>query len=438
MSFFQSRSRESMLDLRKYMRETCLPPLLQKDGSMPCTYEAEGMGSLSVRPEPTRRLECMYNSNNAIFEKLGSWLEQTIPAKPIFTKEPDPATGECLTIPNQASRGYSLNLEKHPEDLHCFLPWLDRLPLITAQRIIHLLMPETRDWRLRSTLVPVEQDTNIWFEYVWAKKTKIVNLTPEPIDGRSITIGVQPPWILTENLMKQFIGCKSFPPYYRPGYSYPDHLTTKDRLWAKLWDACVRHRTRYFVLTSYENWVFGVFSPGWTTAFTTNIQKASQTGPTVLELLCFWIASSMHAPGGFSLPLIPEPFFKEHIGVPVRRRRGECPCPADLEGEWDTSDRDSIVSDRDLPTEGSEMCRDEVRSIYMSKKKGVYTEIETWRQTADDSGAYFENLSHHEEPQVDTTALPFVVEMVHKGRKDNEYAGQWLAVFPPKLNTVMT
>ncbi|KAI9567899.1 hypothetical protein HD554DRAFT_2172949 [Boletus coccyginus] len=34
-----------------------------------------------------------------------------------------------------------------------------------------------------------------------------------------------------------------------------------DVLWAVIWDMCLKHNCRYFILTTYEEWVFGTLSP---------------------------------------------------------------------------------------------------------------------------------------------------------------------------------
>ncbi|GAB1517359.1 hypothetical protein RhiTH_000405 [Rhizoctonia solani] len=70
-----------------------------------------------------------------------------------------------------------------------------------------------------------------------------------------------------------------------------------DKLWASIYDDCVRGGTHYFILTTYNEWAFGAFSRGWTTAWVTppkpyNAGSPSVPGPTVLQSILFWMHSA--------------------------------------------------------------------------------------------------------------------------------------------------
>ncbi|CAE6393229.1 unnamed protein product [Rhizoctonia solani] len=70
-----------------------------------------------------------------------------------------------------------------------------------------------------------------------------------------------------------------------------------DKLWASIYDDCVRGGTHYFVLTTYNQWAFGAFSRGWTTAWVTppkpyNAGSPTVPGPTVLQSILFWMHSA--------------------------------------------------------------------------------------------------------------------------------------------------
>ncbi|KIJ64040.1 hypothetical protein HYDPIDRAFT_28932 [Hydnomerulius pinastri MD-312] len=81
-------------------------------------------------------------------------------------------------------------------------------------------------------------------------------------------------------------------------------------LWAVIWDICSQRNCRFFVLTSYDYWVFGNFSNDMRTAQVTQYMKApvfpkeqkvgihdvtdrNLPAPNVIESMMFWLAASM-------------------------------------------------------------------------------------------------------------------------------------------------
>ncbi|KAG2020309.1 hypothetical protein CC2G_005665 [Coprinopsis cinerea AmutBmut pab1-1] len=432
---FMFRFRECQLDLRKYMRECTLPPLVynEDDVLLPPPGHVSHKNNLSIRPDKNRRLETMYCINDMIFEALESWLEQAVPSEKVRTNEPDPYTGECLAIPTPVPSGYHWNLDKSPEDIRRLLPWLDRLPLITVQRILHLTNPDTLNWGFRVTTRDREPDPGIWSEYVWSPRG--LNPSQNPGDAsRRTLVAVQPPWILSESDMYEFVMALNFPPLIRPGHAFAQTHATRHRLWGKLWDSCVRHNTRYFVLTSYSHWVFGVFSPGWTIAYTSGVLSGTQSNPSIIELLSFWVASGMRLPGGYVAPEMAEPFYNEPLNETPLRQAYQVPEPADSESEWDPAASDAGTSagvDLDIMTATDGGIG---RSVYGLRKKERYPFIEDWirkaAEFATEGGTIMgRELLQREKPGL--PGLPFVVEMTYNPRLvQGSYAvGQWLTPF---------
>lgn len=113
-------------------------------------------------------------------------------------------------------------------------------------------------------------------------------------------VAIQPPWIATQRDLEEFANSREFPPFMVPGDTFPEALPeSKDRLWAKLWDCCAREKIHYFVVTSYTHWVFGVFTPGYSAAFTSPAIPHNNTVPTIVEMLTFWTISAMGIEGGY-------------------------------------------------------------------------------------------------------------------------------------------
>lgn len=101
------------------------------------------------------------------------------------------------------------------------------------------------------------------------------------------------------------------------------------RVWAKIYDVCSHKRPRYFVLTNYNEWVFGTFSAGAVPSLRACLCSSCSTGvvemtqawvspvvswnsrePTVMEQLFFWFASAATStqprplPGAWVIPQV--------------------------------------------------------------------------------------------------------------------------------------
>ncbi|KAJ7172503.1 hypothetical protein C8R46DRAFT_1161910 [Mycena filopes] len=261
----------------------------------------------TVRPEAYRRLESIYAfASISVHDMVMAWIDSHIPCTSLGVEDEDPLTGERPTIPCPPVYDIPFHSERRPTDIMRLSPWLDNLPLMTVQRIIHLLYPETRAWGF--TLNDEnDNDRKIFQYFVWSLPTTEEGMGAAmlaEIGRKSIVVAFQPPWILSEQDIKEFSECRSFPPFRAPGNAFPKELDSRERLWAKLWDACVSKKTPWFVLTSYNHWVFGVFSAGWTAAFVSGVQAFDTVSPTITEWLTFWVASAMRLQGRHTIPKV--------------------------------------------------------------------------------------------------------------------------------------
>ena len=128
------------------------------------------------------------------------------------------------------------------------ISWLEMLPLQTAQDVIHFLYPESRGWRF--TLGhDCDGDEDIFQYFTWSTAA----YPDSSLNSRnSVLIAFQPPWILSEQDIREFSGCRSvrtavfciylkwsdiftkFPPFRKSGNAFPITLESKERLWAKV------------------------------------------------------------------------------------------------------------------------------------------------------------------------------------------------------------
>ncbi|KAF7304857.1 Microtubule associated protein [Mycena kentingensis (nom. inval.)] len=308
-------------NLRGYLREAALPPMRNDAAApkMPPPGHKSHLNHLTVRPQAWRRLESIYPFQNiSMPEVVMKWVDTHVPQTSLGVEDFDSATGEKLTIPCPPVYNIPLRDERRPTNIQRLAPWIDNLPLMTVQRTIHLLYPETRSWSF-DLKDDDEIDAKIFQYFMWTTRAADEDGLVDDMQGhpsaaeigkKSVVVAFQPPWILSEADIQEFSKTRSFPPYVAAGNAYPTDLESKERLWAKLWDTCVSNNTPWFVLTSYNQWVFGVFSAGWTSAFVTDVYDFNSYSPTIIEWLSFWVASAMRLKGWKRIPQVgAEPLF---------------------------------------------------------------------------------------------------------------------------------
>ncbi|KAF9532954.1 hypothetical protein CPB83DRAFT_590328 [Crepidotus variabilis] len=183
-----------------------------------------------------------------------------------------------------------------PIDISNMQSWLNLL-LITATRIMHTTMPATSPYAFQYGKNK-SKDNHIFRHFVWSPN----GLNPhEPTwDAGSVVVAYQPPFVLTLQDLQEFASCRAFPTFD----AISDHLSSKYRLWAKIWDTCQVNHSNWFILTSYTHWVFGAFSKGMRVAFVSPVITYSRSKPSILEIFLYWVCSAMNQPGTFRLPQV--------------------------------------------------------------------------------------------------------------------------------------
>ncbi|KAF8894591.1 hypothetical protein BD779DRAFT_850470 [Infundibulicybe gibba] len=248
-------------NLRCYLREAVLPAMLLDPAApqLPPPGHKSHHNILSVRPESWRRLENMFSVREAsIDQMITAWIDTHIPEESLGDEDTDCITGEMFTIPCPPLFDVPIHHERRPTDIRRLSPWIDNLPLMTVQRALHLVFPQTSGWGFHLDGAE-DKDRSIFQYFTWrpqdSEKTTPELLSTNGISSRRpVVIAFQPPWILSERDMKEFSESRSFPPFCMPGNAFPSLLESSDRLWAKLWDLCVSKNSSWFVLTSYNHW----------------------------------------------------------------------------------------------------------------------------------------------------------------------------------------
>ncbi|KAF8843938.1 hypothetical protein BDN67DRAFT_963422 [Paxillus ammoniavirescens] len=286
-------------DLRGYMKDAILPEL-KYGGDVPTCPPGHKShrNTLSTRFKKERHLTGMQCLGDGFDGSVNNWITANVPntSLGLNLRDKDGQTGEILTVPSARKFKINSTLPAPVREFNRLWAWVDHFPLRTVQRILHIVFPQSKDWGFLSETQP-HYDDHIFKEFYFTD----IGRPPTPeIASNSVLVACQPPWVLSDEDMWQFTELQSLP----AGNS---RLRGKERLWSKLWDICVRKQCFYFIVTSYQQWAFGVFSDGWTKAYISPPFDARAREPTVMHVILYWLASALDVNDGHSPPSLPEP-----------------------------------------------------------------------------------------------------------------------------------
>ncbi|KAI0763938.1 hypothetical protein BD413DRAFT_578951 [Trametes elegans] len=126
---------------------------------------------------------------------------------------------------------------------------------------------------------------------LWTIWTFGPHVPPTSIIRPGIVILSIPPWKLGAGDMHEFASRRAFAPQELDRESpVTPAWSNATKLWAMLYDTCRVSGYRWFIVTTYQQWVFGTWSLAWTGAEVTAPVPFDRTlGMTVIEMLTFWI-----------------------------------------------------------------------------------------------------------------------------------------------------
>ncbi|KAG9314384.1 hypothetical protein JVU11DRAFT_5181 [Chiua virens] len=329
------------------MKDAVLPDLkFGGDAHLACppSGHKSHRNTLSTRFRKERHLTSIKCLDNTFDTLVTNWIQANVPDKSLGLdlKDQDEQTGETLTVPSARRFRISTTLPPPVKEFNRLWAWIDHFPLRTVQRILHILYPQSKDWGFVSE-TQQHYDDNIFKEFYFTRKE--CPQTAE-IASNSVLVACQPPWVLSNEDMWQFTELKSLP-------AGNTRLRGKERLWCKLWDLCVRKQCFHFIVTSYEQWAFGVFSDGWTNAYISPPFDARARQPTVMHAILYWLASALDVDDGYSPPILPEPV--EYVMGQFDAPPSES-CGADTIQESLSSWAAQSLSDDDSPSARADVC----------------------------------------------------------------------------------
>ncbi|KAJ3571878.1 hypothetical protein NP233_g3450 [Leucocoprinus birnbaumii] len=308
------------LGLLEYVNTTTLPRIRETPDMprMPLPGHRSNKNHLTVRSEEWRRLELLYQIDPTGFaHQVNNWASFNIRNIPF--QHADAQSAERLSLGTRRRDGLSDYLDHPMDSIDRLAAFLDILPLRTAQRLIHILFPDTRQWRFKHQ-DELDVDRKIFNYFLWTKTQR-----GSQNAQNALVIAYQPPWVLGQVDFEEFVKCGS------------------------LWDTCVKNNTKWFVITSWNVWAFGCFSDGWCSAVISDIWHLDEHTPNVLECLTYWIASAMGRSGAYRKPKVPEPLNALQAEIELPITQAETVTPAVSESNWKGKSQDAATSAH-LPT----------------------------------------------------------------------------------------
>ncbi|CAE6509536.1 unnamed protein product [Rhizoctonia solani] len=214
-----------------------------------------------------------------------------------------------------------------PEGVQGIREWVYHLPLRTAERVMTLVNRNSEGWCLDINQAS-NQFSHLYASCAWGPRLDRAIPGAAGTSRRvmpNLLFVIQSPWLLNSRDFKLFCERSMYRHYAKKDPKTGKVTTTEldyvDKLWATIYDDCVKGGTHYFVLTTYNEWAFGAFSRGWTTAWVTppkpyNAGSPTVPGPTILQSILFW----MHSAQQFyfdSYGLARSPSLVEELGLPT-------------------------------------------------------------------------------------------------------------------------
>ncbi|THH05244.1 hypothetical protein EW145_g4943 [Phellinidium pouzarii] len=290
-------------NIQHYLAQATLPKLRLAPTTPPVPPDKHKAhrNFLTIRPERYRRLCQLHRIRNSHFDNYTlDFIRKHIPFTPTGIDDVDPDTEERPCVPCHGYNVSTLGTRPLRRIDELGVSWIENIVLRTILRILQMIpeyRPVVEDYSFTYPDAMRDEDHKL-FQYIMWEKSIYASDSSE----KSRTV-------------PSFDECLG---------SSQKRFNTAHKVWGKLYDICKQNDCSRFVLTNYNQWVFGGFSSqSWQYGFTTRIKQActnDQCGqksnskekqpvsrtPTVLEYLTYWIVSSMFLPDHFVLPSVLE------------------------------------------------------------------------------------------------------------------------------------
>ncbi|TBU50675.1 hypothetical protein BD309DRAFT_944451 [Dichomitus squalens] len=281
-------SSQAHQNLRRYAKSAVLPEMILGRAAPPLPPDKTKSVKNPVfeQHEIYRHLEVI-NPFKDLKDLAHAYAEANIPSKPIGNSDSDIKRNARISIPVE---GY--DIPQLTTGVVTTLPdvveWVRQFPLTTIRRMMHMVYPETLDYKMEHLGTPMERDKGIMECFKWGPDENVI-MEAADLYRPTVMFFVQPPWMLAPRDMEIFVKTQKFPnPWAKDRYQ----MRSYERVWSKIHDGCAQNHARFFVLTTYRDWVFGAFSKEQTEAWVSDVMTWDSENPNLLECLFYWLSSA--------------------------------------------------------------------------------------------------------------------------------------------------
>ncbi|KAF8339746.1 uncharacterized protein EI90DRAFT_3117524 [Cantharellus anzutake] len=284
----QSPAMKLVENLRSLCASNVLQPMpLPKGVSLSSTGAISSRLKLRTEIDPNRALSYIYSTAH-VFDQNVNEFQVYMPENFSGTvAEMDPSTVQLLMLWDRKHKIEHVSLMTHPI-------------LCNMSSVVHSVSEQYKKWGVVDAIL--EQDAAQGLAVSCWSDGPIELEVPEPVvsDCR-LSFFLLEPWAFNDDDFQLFTKqtvMNNAP--HRRGFVMRD-FKDSDRLWGMIYDRCHRLHCRWFVVSTYDSWCFGVFSRGWTSAFVSSPKSGGSRSPTILQCLVYWILSSMDCEGKWDI-----------------------------------------------------------------------------------------------------------------------------------------
>ncbi|KDQ13916.1 hypothetical protein BOTBODRAFT_354738 [Botryobasidium botryosum FD-172 SS1] len=283
----RSRLLDATDDLRDYVLTAQLPPLRYgpDETLLPPPDMQSPRFRLVVRPDRYQDIGMVYTLSSETWGmNVQRYTRAVVPNESISTDPMDDAfAGGSIALPSPhynaepwEPSGFGEPAVFSIEDIRL---QAEHAPLATAWRIFHYCSTCAPDWRIEGGKINADE----------AQGFGVIEWISES-DVAALIFGVEP-WVFSERDLAHFATNDSL--YSRPPIPLDDTgLSNEQKLWSLVLDRCQKKRCQTFIVTTYEHWVFGHFSQGYTNAFATKPWRGNSADPNILQCLVYVMGQS--------------------------------------------------------------------------------------------------------------------------------------------------
>lgn len=246
-------------------------------------------------------------------------LERHVETKIYADNDADPLTGLDITIPSPIWFNVPAANMAPITSAARFRSFVYSVLLQTSLRLFHLIFPHHSTYdivRINQSGINTLNDQAGVYHFRDGTMQDVANR-----NRRGCVLIFIPPWLLTKDAIHAFAkrNTRSGVDYDRKtqGVSKATPLLDINEpirpisfntfLWSYVHHTCATLGSSRFVISTYNNWVFGAFTAGWTQSYVSPVHTSSSHHPTILAMCLHWFGSAIGAPYGVILEELYEP-----------------------------------------------------------------------------------------------------------------------------------